>query len=323
MAATEAAIWIRFPLLAFAFAFWLAYYPVLVRLLLMMTGVGLALMMIILSAELYVTYDQWSSYQGMGARLSWPYGDPVSGNYLAKFGLVAVVWAAARLSSPRLSNGICGGLAAGMLLMFTVLTGERINALLVFCTLGLTLVWLNYHRPKILAFFLSASALIGLFAVSRSDYLLLKFTTSLFNGVFDVKNSGYIQIWQTGLEIFKTAPLTGIGAGMFRVLCEQTIYAETFIPRCNNHPHQYYIQILAETGLIGFAAFVIMITSLIYVIWANGRQSSDLFKKSCFIVPFALFFSPSVNSRYLWPMGKFDDVVCYIPCHGYLPYRRL
>ena len=118
----------------------------------------------------------------------------------------------------------------------------------------------------------------------------MKFTTSLFNGVFDVKNSGYIQIWQTGLEIFKTAPLTGIGAGMFRVLCEQTIYAETFIPRCNNHPHQYYIQILAETGLIGFAAFVIMITSLIYVIWANGRQSSDLFKKSCFIVPFALFF---------------------------------
>ena len=44
-AAKEAFIWIRFPLLAFASAFWLAHYPALVRLLLKMTGVGLGLMM--------------------------------------------------------------------------------------------------------------------------------------------------------------------------------------------------------------------------------------------------------------------------------------
>ena len=290
MAATEAAIWIRFPLLAFASAFWLAYYPALVRLLLIMTGIGLALMMVILSAELYVSYDQWSSDNGMSARLNWPYGDPVSGNYLAKFGLVAAVWAAACLSSPRLTSIIWGGLAAAMLLMFTVLTGERINALLVFCTLGLTLVLLNYHRIRILAFFLATLALMGLFAVSRSDYLFSKFTTSLFYGIFDVNNSGYIQLWQTGLEMFKTAPLTGTGAGMFRFLCEQTIYAGSFIPRCDNHPHQYYIQVLAETGIIGFVTFIIMVTSIIYVIWENARHSSNLLKKSCFIVPLALFF---------------------------------
>ena len=290
MAATEAAIWIRFPLLAFASAFWLAYYPPLVRLLLIMTGIGLALMMVILSAELYVTYDQWSSDNGMSARLSWPYGNPVSGNYLAKFGLVAAVWAVACLSSPRLTSIIWGGLAAAMLLMFTVLTGERINALLVFCTLGLTLVWLNYHRIRILALFLSALALIGLLAVSRSDFLFFKFTTSFFYGIFDVNNSGYIQLWQTGLEMFKTAPLTGTGVGMFRFLCEQTIYAESFIPRCDNHPHQYYIQVLAETGLIGFVTFIIMVTRMIYVVWENARHSSNLLKKSCFIVPLALFF---------------------------------
>ena len=72
-------------------------------------------------------------------------------------------------------------------------------------------------QKKILALFLSALALIGLFAISRSDYLLLKFTSSLFEGIFDVNNSGYIQIWQTGLEMFKTAPLTGIGAGYVQV----------------------------------------------------------------------------------------------------------
>jgi O-antigen ligase len=164
------------------------------------------------------------------------------------------------------------------------------NAVLVFCTLGLTLVWLNYHRIRILALFLSALALIGLLAITRSDYLFFKFTTSISNGIFDVNNSGYVQLWQTGLEMFKTAPITGTGAGMFRFLCEQTIYAEAFIPKCDNHPHQYYIQVLAETGLIGFVTFVIMVTSMIYSIWANARHSSNLLKKSCFIVPLALFF---------------------------------
>ena len=289
-AAKEAFIWIRFPLLAFASAFWLAHFPALVRLLLKMTGVGLGLMMAILTAELYVTYDYWSSNFGMSARLTWPYGDAVSGNYLAKFGLIAVVWAAAGLSSARLTTILWSGLAAGLLLLFTVMTGERINSLLVFCTLGLTLVWLNYQRKGVLALFLSALALMGLFAITRSDFLLMKFTSSLLNGIFDASDSGYIHLWQTGLEMFKTAPLTGTGVGMFRLLCEHTVYIDSFIPRCDNHPHHYYIQVLAETGLFGFVTFVIMVSSLIYIIWSNARYSSDLLKKSCFIVPLALFF---------------------------------
>ena len=99
---------------------------------------------------------------------------------------------------------------------------------------------------------------------------------------------------------------------MFRFLCEQTIYTETFIPRCDNHPHHYYIQVLAETGLIGLQTFVIMVTSLIYVIWANARHSSDLLEEKLLYCSVSVIFSSSVNRRYLWPMGKFDDVVCCI-----------
>ena len=290
IALTEAAIWIRFPLLAFAFAFWLANYPVIVRSLLVMTAIGLALMMLTLTAELYVTYDKWSSSSSMSARLSWPFGDPVSGNYIAKFGLVAVVWASASLSSRNLIPVLFGGAAAGMLLLFIVLTGERINSLIVFCTIGLTLLWLNHRRKIFLTLILPCLTCIGFFAVSRSNYLNYKFTVSFFDGLFDYRNSGYIQLWKTGLEMFKTNPLTGAGPGMFRFLCDQIIYADRFIPRCDNHPHQYYIQVLAETGVIGFTTFVIMVSGLIYMVWANGRYSGDLLKKSCFIVPLALFF---------------------------------
>ncbi len=290
MAATEAAIWIRFPLLTFAFAFWLSNYPVMVRSLLVMTGVGLALMMLTLTAEIYVNYEKWSSSSSMGARLSWPYGDPVSGNYLAKFGLIAVVWASVSLSSRNMITFFWGGAAAGMLMLFTVLTGERINSLIVFCTLGFTLLWLNRHRKKFLTLILSCLTFFSFFAISRSNYLKYKFTVSFFDGLFDTHDSGYIHLWQTGLEMFKTMPLTGVGPGMFRFLCNKITYADDFNPRCDNHPHQYYIQVLAETGVIGFATFVMMIISLIYAVWANAQYSGDLLKKSCFIVPLALFF---------------------------------
>ena len=290
MALAESIAWIRFPLLAIASVFWLSRHAALIKLMLLMTGLGLILMCFILTAELYVNFSEWSSVGGMSARLSWPYGDFVSGNYLGKFGLIIAVWASANVSAPNADRIIAGASIGLLLLIFTILTGERINAILVFSTLSLALLWLNYWRIKFLV--VGGSCLVGgaILAISSTDYLTDKFTSSFFEGIFDFQTSGYIKLWMTGLEIFKDSPITGVGTGMFRYLCTEMPFADTSFIRCDNHPHQYYVQILAETGIIGFGAFVLMVGSIIYATWDEGRLSSNSLSKVCFVVPLALMF---------------------------------
>jgi O-antigen ligase len=51
--------------------------------------------------------------------------------------------------------------------------------------------------------------------------------------------------------MFLDKPILGHGPKLFRVKCNDPKYA-TGISPCNTHPHNFYIQLLAETGIIGF-----------------------------------------------------------------------
>ena len=289
LAIIESAIWIRFPLLVAATVFWIAQTPSIVRLMLLFVGVGLAILSVILSVEIYTTFEQWGGAGGMSSRLTWPYGDPVPGNYFGKFGLVAAVWVAYAVSSQNMGK-ICIGIVAGTgMITFVVLTGERVNSLLVIFTIFLGIILLNYNRKIFLMGALSFVFAIVFFAITRTEFLHYKFTTSLILGVTN-PSSGYLHIWRTGIEIFQQYPITGIGTSLFRYLCEPISINFYSVARCDNHPHQYYVQALAETGLIGASTFIIMVTAICYATYKNGHHASWLLGRILWVVPFALFF---------------------------------
>jgi O-antigen ligase len=48
---------------------------------------------------------------------------------------------------------------------------------------------------------------------------------------------------------------------MFRIICKDEKYATGITP-CMTHPHNFYIQLLAETGIIGF---LFLFSALSYV----------------------------------------------------------
>ena len=56
---------------------------------------------------------------------------------------------------------------------------------------------------------------------------------------------------RTAWNMFLDKPILGHGPNSFRVKCNNPLYAEGSSP-CNTHPHNFYIQLLAETGIIGF-----------------------------------------------------------------------
>ena len=51
-------------------------------------------------------------------------------------------------------------------------------------------------------------------------------------------------------KMFKSNIIFGHGPKLFRELCNNSEYKHEF--SCSSHPHNTYIQLLAETGLVGF-----------------------------------------------------------------------
>jgi len=81
---------------------------------------------------------------------------------------------------------------------------------------------------------------------------------------------------KTAYNMFKDQPIFGHGPKMFRVICKDEKYAVGKSP-CSSHPHNFYIQLLAETGIIGF---LFLFSALSYVIYKALRQfKSIVFKK--------------------------------------------
>ena len=130
----EAFIWIRFPLFAMATAFWLGADKRLLLLMLFSTASALLVMCGILAAELAI--------EGFKTRLSWPYDDLVPGNYLTKVGLPVIVFLTALSLSMRGSKALLVGGFCLLVMGMTMMTGERINFLIMSCASLLTIfIW--------------------------------------------------------------------------------------------------------------------------------------------------------------------------------------
>jgi len=75
----------------------------------------------------------------------------------------------------------------------------------------------------------------------------------------------YDSHYRTAFNMFKDKYILGHGPKMFRVLCKDVRYAVGVQP-CSSHPHNFYIQLLAETGIVGF---LFLFSALSYVLF-NG-----------------------------------------------------
>ena len=91
--------------------------------------------------------------------------------------------------------------------------------------------------------------------------------------IFSVVHDNHIK---TAYNMFKDQPIFGHGPKMFRVICKDEKYAVGKYP-CSSHPHNFYIQLLAETGIIGF---LFLFSAIIYILYSALRQfKSIIFKQ--------------------------------------------
>jgi O-antigen ligase len=278
----EAFVWIRFPLFAFASCFWLARNRQMVIAMMGMTVLGMVLMTGILTAEVLIVGQQ-------GGRLSWPYGDLVPGNYLAKAGLPAFcVLVALAVSAKRPVNAAASAVSL-VTIILSVITGERINFLIRACGGMLAgLIW----RPKLSRF--GVLVLIEILAVVTVFFAAPnignRFVDTFIAQLPTQEESPYFRVMNSGMVTFETAPILGIGTGNYRILCPD-IMQEKADGACHPHPHNYYIQMMAETGVVGFIFGCIMIGA---ILWQTARISwrgrEHVISATAVIVPFGFFF---------------------------------
>ena len=80
---------------------------------------------------------------------------------------------------------------------------------------------------------------------------------------------------RTAYNMFESQPIFGHGPKMFRIKCADQKYAEGISP-CITHPHNFYIQLLAETGFLGF---LFLLSALFYIIYISFKQFKSIILK--------------------------------------------
>ena len=281
-ALSEAFIWFRFPLFAMATAFWFGTDKRLLYAMLISTGIGMFVMTGILTAEMLIEGQK-------GGRLTWPYDDLVPGNYLSKVGLPAftVMVALAIGAKSRLASAM--GILSLITIIMSVLTGERINFLIRACGGMLAgLVWKPVWNRYVILILIEIMAIMAVFiAVPGME---TRFVDAVMHDIPTGPHSDYYRVMGGGLVAFHEAPIFGIGTANYRDLCAGIMIGLNDF-RCDNHPHNFYIQFLAETGLVGFFAGIIMIGGIIWATFKAGLQNRDnVVAATAFVIPLGLFF---------------------------------
>lgn len=80
--------------------------------------------------------------------------------------------------------------------------------------------------------------------------------------------------WQTGLAMFASDPILGIGVGNFNVRFTE-FHIHPGFPISAGHAHNYYIQALAETGIVGLVAYLALMGTALATCIRAARTGTD------------------------------------------------
>jgi O-antigen ligase len=148
--------------------------------------------------------------------------------------------------------------------------------------------------------------------------ILLKNQDSLEKTNLKIFSTEHENHYKSALNMFLDNKLIGIGPRLFRKNCDKEKYKISF-ESCTTHPHNTYIQLLAETGILGFLVIFFVFVTLFYFCLKHFYLKL-FYKKFIFsdfqislissiiitlwpIIPTANFFNNWVNVIYYLPVG--------------------
>jgi len=256
----------------------------------------------------------------LGGRLSGPFEKLIPGTIILYLGFYFFLYFYLNfLDGDSIVKKITSLVILCIFAVSILITGERMNFISLF--LGIFLIIFFIDKKKLHLTFTVISFLLcvvvitndkNLFSRYESFFLLLK--PELNNKYFNqkeidvykqeknisnintqVKLSFLDTTWgahySSAFQLFKDKPLFGNGIKSFRDLCKDAeIKSFRKDMRCSTHPHNIHLELLSETGLVGYFIFL----TLIIFVFLDGIKMIDKKKyynnkKTLFILFIASF----------------------------------
>jgi hypothetical protein len=227
-----------------------------------------------------------NQYNPTKARLSSLFGDEwIMGSYLSR--LMPLIFALSFYSFKNTKKYLL------LLSLFIVLTdvliylsGERVAFINLMIATILMIALINqYKKFRLITF------IISLFIIFIISFYNDNVRSRMINNTFDQINifsEDYIADHElfiiSSYNMFKENPITGIGPKVYRILCSDEKYfvSSELWNSCSTHPHNTYLQLLAETGIIGFLFVFCLLIFIVFKLFTHFI--SKLLNKEKYII---------------------------------------
>jgi O-antigen ligase len=190
-------------------------------------------------------------------------------------------------------------------LILIILSGERATFFMTLLGLFMSFIFFKINLKKVIIFSLLFSSLciLAITIYPKSKKRIFEETFSQVFSLSDTKeikikifSEGHEQHIRSAALMFSQNPFIGVGVRNFRLECKKEIYKNIGEFHCTTHPHNTYLQILSETGSIGFSFFLLFLIFLFMKIYQllkniyikNERVNVPL--GVCFIIILINFF---------------------------------
>ena len=254
----------------------------------------------------------------------------IYGSYLSKF---LPIFLSLFLIQPLKSNKINILFSIFFVLSIIAITisGERSSLFLTILILFYLLIMLKLDFKILISFLVVIFLAVGtmlIFNDTVKNRIIIFTKNQIFTEnktfIFSEDHNGHLV---SALDIFKNHnKLIGIGPKNYRNYCFNNKKYETKPFVCSSHPHNTYVQMLLETGILGFVILSIMFCLIVYISFKHLYLR--LFRKKLILNNFQICLI-SFYLMILWPLiptGSFFNnylsIIYYIPL-GFLIWSKI
>ena len=255
-------------------------------------------------------------YSIINSRVSSIFGSElILGSFLIKI-LPIIIWLSFYFKFEIKKNAFFLIFFFSLYLITIYLSGGRTSFALMIISVILMIFFVNPLK-KILSFSLAILilfiSLTGIFNFGKSEIfnrVVMKTFNQVTNNLFvkeDENKVGYYTLekfknseqsinkniklfssdhhghYELALNLLSQKPLTGIGPKGFRFHCRKINY-DSKIGICSTHPHNTAIQIISETGIIGFSFYLTFFLFIIFNFFKFRKKNLGFYEKNGFLV---------------------------------------